>query len=240
MMRSTINLNTYTRPTAPPQGEAVKATAARRPRGVAFSSARSVAQPSVTVINRPQVGPQPPPFPEAPLDGLVYGRQNARWSEAGAGGGGGGIEEAPGDSHAYLRANGIWTSGGELSGFLTVDRTLTVRGPADLAVQTLVQSGTTLTIDRALGENCRLDMASSITAVAVINWPSAGTTGKVRLVITNGGSLFVVTGWPAGTIWPGGIPPTITPGAGKTDIILLMSDDGGTTIYGSVVGQDYR
>jgi hypothetical protein len=29
-------------------------------------------------------------------------------------------------------------------------------------------------------------------------------------------------------------------GAGKRDIFLLMTDDGGVTIYGSIVGQDYR
>ena len=114
-----------------------------------------------------------------------------------------------------------------------------VQGPVDLKVQTVTQSGAALAINRTLGENCALSLTANITGVTVSNWPSAGTTGKVRLAIANTGA-FNITGWPTGTIWPGGILPTITSGASKKDIILLMSDDGGVTIYGSVVGQDYH
>lgn len=124
-------------------------------------------------------------------------------------------------------------SGGTLTGGIVV------QGPADLKVQTVTQSGANLAINRTLGENCALSLTASITAVTVSNWPAAGTTGKVRLTIANTGA-FTMAGWPTGTIWPGGTAPTITSGASKKDIILLMSDDGGVTIYGSIVGQDYR
>jgi hypothetical protein len=125
------------------------------------------------------------------------------------------------------------SSGGTLTGGLVVD------GPADLIVQTVTQSGATLSINRTLGENCALSLTASITSVAVTGWPASGVTGKVRLSIANTGA-FGITGWPTGTIWPGGTAPTITSGSGKKDIVLLMSDDGGTTIFGSVVGQDYH
>lgn len=125
----------------------------------------------------------------------------------------------------YLNGTGAWSN--------------PTQGPFDLKAQTVVQSGASLAINRALGENCTLSLTASITAITVTAWPSAGNTGKVRLIVSNTGA-FAISGWPAGTIWPGGTAPTITSGAGKKDIILLMSDDGGTTIYGSIVGQDYH
>ena len=124
-------------------------------------------------------------------------------------------------------------AGGTLTG------SLGVQGPVDLRVGTLTQSGASLAINSATNENWTLSLSASITSISITGWPSAGFTGKVRLAITNGGA-FTMSGWPAGTIWPGGTAPVITSGAGKRDIILLMSDDGGTTIYGSVVGQDYH
>jgi hypothetical protein len=114
-----------------------------------------------------------------------------------------------------------------------------VQGPVDLKTQTVTQSGAALAINRAVAENCTLSLTASITAITVSGWPAVGATGKVRLIIVNTGA-FTMAGWPAGTIWPGGTAPVITSGAAKRDIILLMSDDAGTTIYGSIVGQDYH
>jgi hypothetical protein len=234
-MRSVINLGAYARP-APPRGEPVKAQSSRRARATPFVSFRDAAPvgPPMIVPSAP-AGPQPQPFPEAPLDGQAYARKDAGWTDAGFGG----VEEAPGDGLSYMRAGGAWTSGGEVAGTLTVNDALTVFGPAELAAQTVRQAGSNLHIDRALGENCNLVMSGSIGWLTISNWPPAGVTGKVRLIITNGGP-FTITGWPINTLWPGGTPPSITPVPGRRDIILLMTDDGGTTVFGSVVGQNYR
>lgn len=121
-------------------------------------------------------------------------------------------------------------AGGTLSGGLVV------QGPISLKAQSVTAAATT-TINRALGENVGLALGVNVTSVVVTNWAAAGVTGKVRLVIVSSGA-FTISGWPAGTRWPGGTAPVLTP-SGR-DIILLMSDDAGTTIYGSVVGQDYR
>lgn len=43
-------------------------------------------------------------FPEAPIDGKQYARQDAEWTEVAAGG----IEEAPLDGNYYVRHNGSW------------------------------------------------------------------------------------------------------------------------------------
>ena len=39
--------------------------------------------------------------------------------------------------------------------------------------------------------------------------------------------------------WPGGVVPTVTNVAGKTDIYSFMTFDGGTTIFGVVGGQNF-
>jgi hypothetical protein len=115
-----------------------------------------------------------------------------------------------------------------------------VTGPVDLQVQTVAASAGVLSINRNLGENVSVpQLFASITLVSIVGWPPPGFAGKVRLVIVNGGA-FTISGWPSGVIWPSGIAPVLTSGAGKKDIILLMSDDGGVTIFGSIVGQDYR
>jgi hypothetical protein len=74
--------------------------------------------------------------------------------------------------------------------------------------------------------------------IAVSGWPASGTLAKLTLDIQNTGA-FNITGWPTGTKWAGGAAPTITSGAGKQDVIVLMSLDGGTTVLGSVAGQNY-
>ena len=39
--------------------------------------------------------------------------------------------------------------------------------------------------------------------------------------------------------WPGGIAPVLTQSGGATDIYSFMSFDGGSTLYGGVVGQNF-
>lgn len=45
-------------------------------------------------------------FPEAPIDGKQYARQDADWTEVAPGG----IEEAPADGNFYVRHNGAWVN----------------------------------------------------------------------------------------------------------------------------------
>jgi hypothetical protein len=123
-------------------------------------------------------------------------------------------------------------TGGTLSGSVIAN------APIDSKSQVVSQSGSTLAINRALGEYCTVAMSASITTMTVTGWPASGTRGRVRMEIVNGGA-FNITGWPTGTIWPGGTAPTITSGSGKRDMIELTSNNGGTTIYGRVLGQNF-
>ena len=108
----------------------------------------------------------------------------------------------------------------------------------DLPISLLTSSSSTLAIDCNDGEFQQVYLSASATAVTVANWPATGAAAKLTLLIYNTGA-YNITGWPTGTIWAGGSAPTITSGNGKKDIIVLLSPDGGTTIFGSVVGQNY-
>jgi hypothetical protein len=95
-------------------------------------------------------------------------------------------------------------------------------------------------IGEAIGvsyQNLVLDQ--TIAALSVVGWPRFGIEARLVLQITNSGD-FTVTAWPAGTVWVGGNAPAITQGAGKKDMIALTTPDGGATIFGTIVGQDFH
>jgi hypothetical protein len=119
----------------------------------------------------------------------------------------------------------------------------TLIGPLVLPVANFpapaVTSGTAVSIDRASGEMVRLSLTGTVASFAVTGWPASGILARLVLEIINTGA-FNITSWPVGTLWSGGVPPTLTPGANKKDIVVLTTFDGGATIYGSIVGQDYR
>ena len=107
----------------------------------------------------------------------------------------------------------------------------------DLPCGSLTAHTGSVTLDRSNGEVQRVQLTGNVT-LSVTNWPAAGQMGRLVLEMQNTGA-YNITAWPSGTIWPGGVAPTITSGSGKKDIIILMSFDGGTTIYGSAAGQNY-
>lgn len=108
-----------------------------------------------------------------------------------------------------------------------------------LTKQTVTQSGASLTINHALGEICDLSLTADITSMTISNPYAAGYQTKIVLEVDNTGA-FNITGWPSGTVAPGGTFPTITSGSGKKDRYLLSSWDHGTTWFLDVIGQDYH
>ncbi len=105
----------------------------------------------------------------------------------------------------------------------------------DMPCPSVIPATGSISLNRNNGEVQRLSITGNVTAMAVTNWAPSGTLGKLSLEVVNTGAFTVV--WPTGTKWPGGSAPTVTP-SGR-DIFVLMSFDGGTTIYGNVVGQAY-
>lgn len=95
-------------------------------------------------------------------------------------------------------------------------------------------------IDYARGTFQNLILASNVTQLTIINWPKSGKTGRLILKVTNTGNYDIApTAWPAGTLWKDGNEPSITQGAGKIDMLVLVSGSAGAETFGNIIGQDY-
>jgi len=103
-------------------------------------------------------------------------------------------------------------------------------------VASAISSGT-LGLDLNTGRYYQVSLNQSITTFTVAN-PSASGQSSLVIKFTANGTAYTVT-WPTGTVWPGGTAPTMTSTNGKRDLIGLMTDNAGTTWFGSVIGQNY-
>jgi hypothetical protein len=92
-----------------------------------------------------------------------------------------------------------------------------------------------LTLDRTAGEVQRLTLASTVTLTNIVGWPPGGRFARLVLEIQNPSTFSFA--WPTGVLWPGGVVPTVT--ANGKDVYILISFDGGATIYGNVAGQNF-
>jgi len=72
--------------------------------------------------------------------------------------------------------------------------------------------------------------------ITFTNPPSTGSAFGLVLVLTNGGSATVT--WGSSPKWPSGTAPTLT--ASGTDILVFVTNDGGTTWRGNLVQKDSR
>lgn len=108
----------------------------------------------------------------------------------------------------------------------------------DLTIPATVTASGSATITWTNGEAVNVSLTANST-LAVSGWPASGKFAKLILIIANTGA-FNITSWPTGTVWAGGAAPTITSGSGVTDIIMLSTNNGGTTIYGNIIGQNYH
>lgn len=109
---------------------------------------------------------------------------------------------------------------------------------ATAVVPTTVTATGATTVNYQNGEVQKISLTGNAT-LSVSNWPASGNFAKLVLDIVNTGA-FNITAWPTGTIWAGAAgAPTITSGSGKHDVIVLTTLDGGTTILGNIVGQNF-
>lgn len=106
-----------------------------------------------------------------------------------------------------------------------------------LDVPQIVGSGA-VTIDYSKGTFQNLIVSGDITAMAIVNWPTTGKTGRLILQTTNTGNFAIA--WPTGTEWSQGAVGVLTQGAGKKDVFVLTTASAGTEIFGNTVGQDYQ
>jgi hypothetical protein len=104
-------------------------------------------------------------------------------------------------------------------------------------ISTLTISSNAITLDLSVANDFKVSLTANITTITVSNWTASKSTPVVLRLTQDGTGGRTVT-LPAGWKWSGGTAPTITATANKTDIILLYSDDGGTTIFASMFTQN--
>jgi hypothetical protein len=136
----------------------------------------------------------------------------------------------------------------------TTRMTFTAAGPITTAVgasfdfgsrytelSTAVTATATTNLDFSLGNNFDITMSASITTITKSNAPASGRVYSMTLFLTQSGAGSFTVAWAGlGTVkWAGGTAPTLTTTTGKTDIIVLVTKDGGTTWYGMVSGQNF-
>lgn len=72
--------------------------------------------------------------------------------------------------------------------------------------------------------------------VSFAGWEASGEAQTLVMKVTNGGAHTIT--WDAAIDWPAGSEPSLT--ASGTDILVFVTDDGGTTVYGRLAMEDVQ
>lgn len=94
-----------------------------------------------------------------------------------------------------------------------------------------------LTVNLSNGNIFNVASNANVNTLTISN-AQAGKANSFEIYATGNGSSQTWT-WPASVKWAGGISPTLTSTNGKVDRFVFETNDGGTTWFGSVVGQNY-
>ena len=99
-------------------------------------------------------------------------------------------------------------------------------------------SSNTLTLDLSLGNVFNVSLNANITTMTISNVPSTTHNVNLTIVFTADGTTRSVT-WPNSVVWPSGTAPGITSTNGKIDVYTFTTNNGGTTWFGFIGGQNY-
>jgi carbonic anhydrase/acetyltransferase-like protein (isoleucine patch superfamily) len=94
-----------------------------------------------------------------------------------------------------------------------------------------------LLLDCALGTYFKVPLNANVT-ITIANPPAAGRALGITIIFIADGTARAIT-WPPSVVWPSAIAPTMSFANGKRDLVTLITEDGGTTWFGVLVGQLY-
>jgi hypothetical protein len=145
---------------------------------------------------------------------------------------------------AYHVANGNFGVGTSAPGYtLDVNGTANISGAIRLG-QAIVEnyaapsiSSNTLTVDLSTATVFNVSLNSAITTLSITNY-SVSRAQAFTIFFTADGTQRSIT-WPASMKWAGNTAPTMTATSGKVDIVTFVTNNGGTTWYGFVGGQNF-
>lgn len=93
------------------------------------------------------------------------------------------------------------------------------------------------TIDLNDGDSFTHDLTENVTYTFSNSAASGRATAFILKVIQDATARTIT--WPASVDWAGGAAPTLSTGNNDVDVFVFYTNDGGTTYYGSIVGQDF-
>ena len=101
----------------------------------------------------------------------------------------------------------------------------------------VTSSSNAATIDLDDGDSFTHDLTENVTYTFSNPAPSGKATAFILKVIQDSTARTIT--WPSSVDWSGGTAPTLSTGNNDVDIFVFYTNDGGTTYYGSIVGQDF-
>jgi hypothetical protein len=112
------------------------------------------------------------------------------------------------------------------------------------AVHTLSISANIVTVDLSIAQNFLLSATANVNSFTITNPPSEVSSFTIKITQdATGGRIIDIDdfgGFAIPVYWPGGgIVPSITSTAGRSDIYTFKTFDGGANWYGVVVGQNF-
>lgn len=106
-------------------------------------------------------------------------------------------------------------------------------------LKTDTSSSNVWTVDFTDGNHHEIVLTENVTTLTLSNPPATGKVGMVVLYIEQNGTGGFTVAFPSKVKFAGGIAPTITTTANRTDIVTLITRDGGTTYAGFTSGQNF-
>lgn len=82
-------------------------------------------------------------------------------------------------------------------------------------------------------------LTGNITSMSFTNVPTSPYSFAITLILIQDSTGGRTINWPFEVKWPGGSAPTLTVGAGKIDVVTLMTYDGGASWLGFLGGQGF-
>jgi len=141
-----------------------------------------------------------------------------------------------GNSGKYLTTDGTTASWATVSASLSG---VSAFGASYNEVDSTITASSTTSIDCSLSNNFSISMAASISTLSFTNVPASGRLYCATLFLVQDSAGSKTVNWPASFRWSGGSAPTLTTTGSKTDIITIVTRDGGTTWFAMTAGQNF-
>lgn len=99
--------------------------------------------------------------------------------------------------------------------------------------------GADFAVDLLNGTVQRFTLTANRTITAISNPPADTQVMALTLLLKQDATGNRTVAWPASVKWPGGVAPALTATANRTDVVTLISHNGGAAWLGFVGGQNF-